>query len=130
MPEQRLLGNVTRGVAGIEDPWELIATGVDLFLAECCEADFRRIALEEAPVALGWQRWKEIEERYFLGLVSAAIDGLAQASHTDIGTDDLMARMFLAAMAEAGLAVAHAPQPNVARERAGALVLRLLAGLR
>ena len=127
--EERLLARVTGGVEGIEDPWELIARGIDLFLAECCEADFRQIALQEAPAALGWTRWKEIEERYFLGLVAAALDGLVQGGYIDI-PGDLTARMVLAAMAEAGLAVASATEPETERQRAGALVMRLLEGLR
>src|ERR1022692_1578924 len=128
--EKRLLARVTLGVAGIQDPWELIAAGVDLFLAECCQPDFRRIALEDAPAALGWARWKEIEERYFLGLVTAAVDGLAQGGQIDAGPGDLTARMFLAAMAEAGLVVAGAADPDAERLQAGALVMRFLRGLR
>jgi AcrR family transcriptional regulator len=128
--EERLLARATGGVEGIEDPWELIARGIDLFLAECCEADFRQIALQEAPAALGWTRWKEIEERYFLGLVAAALDGLVQGGYIDIPPGDLTARMVLAAMAEAGLAVASATEPETERQRAGALVMRLLEGLR
>jgi AcrR family transcriptional regulator len=127
--EERLLANVTLGVAGIDDPWDLIAAGIDLFLAECCTDGFRRIALEEAPAALGWARWREIEERYFLGLVTAALDGLAQAGQIDIPAGDLTARMILAALGEAGLAVAAADQQDAQRQRVGELMLRLVAGL-
>jgi AcrR family transcriptional regulator len=128
--EERLTARVTAGVEGIEDPWELMARGIDLFLAECTEADFRQIALLEAPGALGWARWKQIEEHYFLGLVAAALDGLVEAGHIDIPSGEVTARMVLAAMAEAGLAVAEAPDPATERQRVGALVMRLLAGLR
>jgi AcrR family transcriptional regulator len=128
--EERLAARVTAGVEGIEDPWELMARGIDLFLAECTEADFRQIALLEAPGALGWARWKQIEEHYFLGLVAAALDGLVEAGHIDIPSGEVTARMVLAAMAEAGLAVAEAPDPATERQRVGALVMRLLAGLR
>jgi AcrR family transcriptional regulator len=127
--EERLLGNVVAGVAGIEDPWEIVTIGVDLFLAECCKADFRRITLEEAPAALGWARWKEAEEKYFLGLVKAALDGLAQSGHIEIPSGDLTARMVLAAMSEAGLAVAASPTAAVEMGRARQLVLRIVAGL-
>jgi len=127
--EERLAARVTAGVEGIEDPWELMARGIDLFLAECTEADFRQIALLEAPGALGWARWKQIEEHYFLGMVAAALDGLVRGGHIDIPPGDVTARMVLAAMAEAGLAVAAAPEPDVERRRVGALMMRLLAGL-
>jgi len=130
MMEQRLLAKVTTGVAGIADPWDLMAAGVDIYLKECSEPDFRRIALEEAPAALGWFRWKQIEERYFLGLVTAALDDVARRGDLDIPAGDLAARMLLAAMTEAGLAVAAAARPTAERRRAAALVMRLLGGLR
>jgi AcrR family transcriptional regulator len=128
--EQRLLAKVTAGVAGMADPWELMATGVEIYLEECSEPDFRRIALEEAPAALGFGRWKEIEERYFLGLVTAALDAMVEQGLLDIPDGDLTARMLLAAMAEAGLAVAAAARPDEERRRVGALVMRFLEGLR
>ncbi|HEV3131897.1 MAG TPA: TetR family transcriptional regulator [Acidimicrobiales bacterium] len=128
--EERLLARVTAGVSGIDDPFELVATGVDLFLAECCEADFRRIAIQEAPAALGWARWKEIEEQYFLALVAGALGALAQAQLIALPSGDLTARMLLAAMSEAGLAVAASSRPEAERRRAGALVMRFVSGLR
>ncbi len=127
--EERLLARVTAGVSGIDDPFELMASGVDLFLAECCEPDFRRIAIQEAPAALGWARWKEIEEQYFLGLVAGALEALAQAGLIALPSGDLTARMLLAAMSEAGLAVAASSRPDAERRRAGALVMRFVSGL-
>jgi len=128
--EERLLVRVDEGVQGIEDPWELMATGIDLFLAECCEADFRRIAIQEAPAALGWARWKEIEERYFLGVVTAVLDALASGGVIGAQTGDLSARLLLAAMSEAGVAVADAVSPEAARQQAAALLMQFVAGLR
>ncbi|HVC69569.1 MAG TPA: hypothetical protein VNC61_04815 [Acidimicrobiales bacterium] len=128
--EERLLAKVTTGVAAMTDPWALMAKGIDLFLEECGEADFRRIALEEAPAALGWARWKETEEKYFLGLVSAALAGLAQAGLITVPPGDLTARMLLPATSEAGLAVAAAAEPEEERRRVGALIMRLLEGIR
>jgi AcrR family transcriptional regulator len=128
--EERLLARIAAAMAGLTDPWSVIAKGVDIYLQECCEADFRRIALEEAPAALGWNRWKETEEKYFLGLVSASLDGLAQSGAIDIPAGDLTARMFLAASSEAGLAVASATDAEAERQRVGELLLRFLKGLR
>ena len=128
--EERLLAHLTERVAGIDDPWELIKAGVDAYLAECGQPDFRRIALEEAPVALGWARWKEIEDKYFLGLTAASIRGLAEAGLIDVPPGDLTARMFLAAAGEAGLAIGAASDPDEERQRAGSLVMRFLEGLR
>lgn len=129
--EKRLLSNVLAGIEGIEEPWDAIRVGADLFLVECCKLDFSRIALEEAPVALGWARWKATEEKYFLGLLSSALDAMAEAGLIAIPAEgDLTARMLLAALDEAGLSVASSTDPHAERERAGDLIHRLLSGLR
>ncbi len=130
MLEEGLVLAVIAAVEGVDDPWEEFSRGVEAYLQACFEPRFRRIALEEAPVALGWARWKEIEERYFLGLMVATLDGLAQAGLIRIPPGDLTARMMLAALSEAGLAVATADDPEAERARVGALVMRLVAGLR
>jgi AcrR family transcriptional regulator len=126
--EERLVGRVVAGAAGARDPWEVAAAGIEVFLAECSEPDFRRIALEEAPAALGWGRWKQIEEKYFLDLVKAALNGLAQAGHIEPPDGDLAARVVLAAMGEAGLQVAASADVPAERERARHLLLRMLTG--
>jgi AcrR family transcriptional regulator len=128
--EERLLARVTEAAVNAgDDPWRLMEAGIDAFLAECCEADFRRIALQEAPAALGWDRWKRVEERYFLGVVVAGLEGLSGAGLIDILSAELPARMFLAAATEAGLAIASAENPEAEQRRAARLLMRLLRGL-
>lgn len=127
--EERLVARVEARVAGIADPWQVMTAGVEAYLAECCEEDFRRIALEDAPAALGWTRWKEIEEGYFLGMVKATLDALAAGGQIDLPPGDLTARMLLGALGEAGLAVATAGDPQAERVRASELMTRILHGL-
>jgi AcrR family transcriptional regulator len=127
--ETRLLERVTAGLAGVTDPLELMVTGIDLYLAECSEADFRRIALQDAPAAIGWVRWRAVEEKYFLALVTAGLAGLARIGY-GIPPGDLAARMLLAALNEAGLSIAAAPEPEAERLRARAVMQQLLQGFR
>jgi hypothetical protein len=108
----------------------MVLAGIDAFLTECCDPTFRRIALEEAPAALGWQRWKEIDEIYFLGLMKGGLADLAATGRFEINDEDLTARVLLAALTEAGLAAASAADPTVAVERSRALALQLVEGLR
>ncbi len=127
--EDRLVGLVSNGVAGLDDPREMLATGVDLYLAECCDDRFRRIVLQEAPGVLGWARWKELEEARFLALVIALLQALAGPAGVGCRDVELEARMVLVAMGEAGLAVASSDDPDGERQRAGALVQRLVLSL-
>lgn len=127
--EERLLERIGRALVGIEDPWQLVLIGIDTFLSECCEPDFPRIALQEAPAALGWDRWKQIEAQYFLGLVAAGIEGLADAKLINVQSGQLTARIFLAATSEAGLVVATSHDPNTNRSEVASLLLQFLRGL-
>lgn len=127
--EDRLVELVSSGVAGLTSPEAMLATGVDLYLAECCDERFRRIALQEAPAVLGWARWKELEEARFLALVGALLLALAEPEGVGSRDVELEARMVLVAMGEAGLAVASSADPAAERRRAGALVQRLVLSL-
>jgi AcrR family transcriptional regulator len=123
--EERLLATVAASSSGLDEPWEILRAGLDAFLVECRDPVFRRMALEEAPAALGWVRWKEIEDRYFLGVVRATIEGLAAAGGVELQLPDLTAKVLLAAMHEAGMSVASAGETAAERERVHRLVMRM-----
>jgi AcrR family transcriptional regulator len=128
--EQRLLGRIVTVVEATPAADEMFAAGIDVFLTECCDPQFRRIALEEAPAALGWARWKEIDESFFLGLMKGGLGDLAATGRYAIVDADLTARALLAVLTEAGLAAAFATDQAAALERARTLVGQFLDGLR
>ena len=118
--EQQLLDAVSAALVSIENPWQMMTVGTTVYLEFCSRRDFARIALQEAPVALGWNRWRAIEERFFLGLISTGLQGMGEAGLITIPPGDIAARMLLAALSEAGLAVAAAPTGQQAEYRAHA----------
>jgi hypothetical protein len=59
-----------------------------------------------------------------------ALDGLVATGDYEIPDLALAARVLMAAMDEAALAVAAAPDPDVERERARVLLRQLLRGFR
>jgi AcrR family transcriptional regulator len=128
--EERLLGRVVEVVEATPDPEQMVMAGVDAFLTECCDPQFRRIALEEAPAALGWARWKEIDETFFLGLMKGCLEDLNSTGRYAIDDVDLTARVLFAALTEAGLAAATASDVPAGIERARTLTMQLVDGLR
>src|SRR4051812_11546580 len=56
--------------AGAETPFAALEAGAEQFLAVCAEPDIQRIVLLDAPVVLGWERWRDIGLRYGMGLVA------------------------------------------------------------
>ncbi|HWA64804.1 MAG TPA: helix-turn-helix domain-containing protein [Mycobacteriales bacterium] len=128
--EERLLGRVMTVIESTPDTEQMVVAGIDTFLTECFQPQFRRIVLEEAPAALGWQRFKEIDESFFLGLMKGGLADLASTGRYAVADEDLTARVLLAALTEAGLSAASASDPDAALEQARALAAQLLRGLR
>lgn len=128
--EEQLQETVIGATAGITDPWELLRRGVDTFLEASCNPRFRRIVLEDAPAALGWSRWKEVEEQYFLGLVSALFALLSEAGQINVPPGNLAPRVFLSALGTAGMSLSASVNPDVDLGGAADLVMRLVRGLR
>jgi len=127
--ERELVAQVGRRIEGIDDPWELIVTGVRAFLDACTDPALRRIALIDAPVVLGWEEWREIDARYGLGLVSAALENAMERGLFQRREVRPLAHLLIGAMTEAAMMVANAPDPQAARREAEPPLLALLAGL-
>jgi AcrR family transcriptional regulator len=116
-----------------EDPeavWQQVLASFDAALDLCLDPRFQRIALIDGPAVLGWQRWREVAERYDLGLIRDALTALAGAGLIRPQPVDLLARILFAALSEAALTIAAADDPQRTRAEAGALLRSLLEGLR
>jgi AcrR family transcriptional regulator len=128
--EAEMIRDVRRAGEDEPDTWRRLLAGIRAFLDVCTTPRFRRIALEEGPAALGWDRWREIDERYSLALVRAPLARLMRAGVLQQRPVDLLARVVLAALTEAGMAVAAAADRQAARREAEELVTALLEGFR
>jgi AcrR family transcriptional regulator len=127
--EERLVAGIGERIAGTEDPWELIVTGVGAFLDSCTDPAVRRIALLDAPSVLGWAEWREIDERYGLGLVSFGLQNAMDRGVLAERPVRPLAHLLMGAMAEAAMVIANADDPAAAREQVEAPLLALVEGL-
>ena len=112
------------------DPLRMLEIGVAAFLDACMDARFARIALIDAPAVLGWREWREADQRYGLGLVTAGLElGIADGILPPQPVKPL-AHLLLGAMGEAGMMVANAPDPAAARKEVEPAVIGLVESLR
>src|SRR5262245_66667501 len=58
--EETLVRRVGEVSEKYTDPWERVEAGFGALLDAALEPKTRRIVFEEAPVALGWTRWRAI----------------------------------------------------------------------
>ena len=82
----------------------------------------------DAPAVLGWQEWREIDKRYGLGLMKAALGGAIEAGVLRNGARPV-GHLMLGAMAEAAFVIANAADPPATRDQAETALLELLEGL-
>jgi AcrR family transcriptional regulator len=119
---------VTAAAAG-RDAVEELRLGCQAFLDAALDPAVRRIVLLDAPAVLGWQAWRELDERFGLGLIKMVLVSAAEAGLIEPQPVDPLAHMLLAALNEAALLVAQADDPVAARAAVGTSVDRLLSRL-
>lgn len=126
--EAELVARIGEGLAGDAPPagaFDLLVAGTDLFLDACEEPTFARISLQEAPSVLGWQRWREIDAQYSMGLITGVLIQGIQAGELRARPVEPLAHLLLAALGEAGLLIAS----GIPRAQVRAPLLALLDGL-
>lgn len=127
--EDGLIQTVAKAAATKRSPLERLRASFAAFLEACCDPTVRRIAFEEAPAALGWETYREIDERYALGALKQALHALRQAKLLRRFDVDLLAQILLAALVEAGVAMSRGEDPDAVRREARRILDALLDGL-
>jgi len=121
---------ITADVRRKKDPWEKALTAVSSFLEVCQEPAYRRIVMQEGPVALGFDRWRESEERSTYGLVHDIVRRVLRQYRLAGSLLDTFTRIFYGAMSSAAIAVSEAEDAETASREVATVISLMLAGLR
>ena len=100
------------------------------FLDACLDPAVQRIVLIDALAVLGWERWREIDAKYNLRLVMAALQAAMDQGIIAPAPVDSLAHLLMGAVTEAAIFIAHADDKPAARREVGHNVEQLLSGLR
>jgi AcrR family transcriptional regulator len=128
--EQELAQRLATEALSRDDPWEGLLAGLEMFLDVCVEPEVQRIALLDAPSVLGWDAWREVEERHGLGLIRLALQNLVDEGAIPRQPVEPLAHAILGTLIEAALYVARAEPLDAARAEMGTVLRRMLEGLR
>jgi AcrR family transcriptional regulator len=112
------------------EPWEGLCVGCQAFLDACLEPAVQRIVLLDAPSVLGWETWRRIDAEYGVGLVRQSLQAAMDAGEVDLLPVDPLAHILLGALTEAAMVIARAEDVQSARTEVGAIIDRLLKGLK
>lgn len=118
-----------RAIAGAGDPVAALLAGAEMFLDVCAEPEIQQIILLDAPAVLGWEAWREVGQRYGLGLVQAALQAAIDAGQLDPQPVRPLAHVLLGALDEAAMLVARSDDPATARAEVRETLARLITAL-
>ena len=111
-------------------PLAEIQDGISAFLDVCVGGDFQRIVLVDGPRVLGSEAWDELVDRYGRGILEEWLDRCVQAGDLQEIPVRALARLLIAMLTEASLAIARSDTPAQARAEFGVVVDHMLVGLR
>ena len=100
------------------------------FLDVCVGGDFQRIVLIDGPRVLGHDAWDQLVERYGRSILEEWLRRAVTAGDIEPVPVRSLARLLIAMLAEASLAIAGDGEPAATRAEMVTTLGRLVSGLR
>ncbi|MCW2854911.1 MAG: TetR family transcriptional regulator [Marmoricola sp.] len=124
--------HIRKALKGSRDPWEKALIGLRAFMEIVQDAGYQRVVIQEGPAVLGYERFREQEERSSFGLVQDMVRSVLELSTVEVSEDMLetFSRIFFGAMSAAGESVSTATNPKAAVAQVETAIAFILAGLR
>ena len=123
---------IKAALKGTDDPWDKALAGLRSFLAVVQDPTYQRVVIQDGPAILGYERFREQEERSSYGIVQDIVGSVLVAStyELDEPMKQTFSRIFFGAMSAAGESVSSAEDPAQAVARIEAAIGFILEGLR
>lgn len=128
--EAELTQQIATQAMATTDPWEAMQAGAQAFLDACLDPAVQQITLLDAPSVLGWEKWREIGQRYGLGLIQASLQAAMEAGQLAPQPIKPLAHLLLGALDEAAMLVARSDDVDATRQQVGEALQRYLAALK
>jgi AcrR family transcriptional regulator len=122
---------IQRAIRGKRDPWQKALAGLEAFTQVVQQPRYRRIVIQEGPAVLGYERYREQEERTTYANVVEIVRSVLTAGTWELDEDmvQTFARIFFGTMSAAGEVVATSADTELAAQRVETAVGFLLSGI-
>jgi AcrR family transcriptional regulator len=128
--EEQASRSIRRAVKGHKDPWEKARAGLRAFLEVCQQPAYRRVVIAEGPAVLGYERYREQEERSTFGIVQDIVAAVLRTYELEQSMVETFSRVFFGAMSAAGAAVSSADDPRKASDQVEVAIGYILESMR
>ena len=125
----RLHESMVKSARAATDVIGALKLGGGRFLELAAGPRAQQVLFIDAPAVLGWQRWRQMDERHGFGLLKQAITQGMQAGQLREQSPDLVAHIVLGAMVEAAMVIARSDHKTTVRDEAQAVLNKLIDGL-
>jgi AcrR family transcriptional regulator len=117
-------------VDGDGTAWDRAMAGIQAYVRVCLEPAYQRIVLHEAPVVMGWERWREAEERFSYGLVRATVEALVDAGEIEALPVEVTARVLFGALQAGAETIAGSAEPKRTAVEVTKVITTVMTGMR
>jgi AcrR family transcriptional regulator len=128
--ETSAMNKLTEAVAGEGTAWERAIEGIQAYVGVCLEPAYQRIVIHEAPVVMGWERWREAEEHFSYGLVRATVEALIDAGEMEPLPVEATARILFGALSAGAETIASASDPKKSAAEVRKTIVAVMEGMR
>ena len=88
---------IRKAIKGHKDPWEKAIAGLRAFLSVCQTPEYRRVVIQEGPAVLGYERFREQEERSTFGIVQDIVAAVLTSYELEPSMVETFSRVFFGA---------------------------------
>ena len=122
---------IQKATAAERDPWAMAQAGLRTFLEIVQEPAYRRVVIQDGPSVLGYERFREQEERSTYANVQEIVRTVLHTGDWDLDEAmvDTFTQIFFGALSAAGGSVALSDDPAAAATRVEAAIMLVLSGL-
>lgn len=126
--EQDVMARLATEVAssGASTPADAIRAAVDAWLEVSGDPEVRQLILLDAPSVLGWAGFRDVAQRYSLGMTEQLLAEAIKAGQLARQPVRALAHVLIGALDEAAMVIATAEDPKKARREIRQVLRRLI----
>ena len=126
--EQDVMARMATLVAesGATTPADAIRAAVDAWLEVSGDPEVRQLILLDAPSVLGWAAFRDVAQRYSLGMTEQLLTEAVRAGQLARQPMRPLVHILIGALDEAAMLIATADDPKRARRETGEVLHRLI----
>ncbi|WP_145010378.1 TetR/AcrR family transcriptional regulator [Mycobacterium marseillense] len=115
--------------AGVATPTAAVRAAVDAWLEVSADPEVRQLVLLDAPSVLGWAGFRDVAQRYSLGMTEQMLGEAIRAGELAEQPVRPLAHVLIGALDEAAMVIATADDPDRTRAETREVLHRLIDGM-